>query len=216
MQNHISTFTFMWTYIIVTVILFAIGILLLKLPHLEWLREKDKAFNFFMSLLSSFIAFFIALSINTHIEELNKKENLVKMLKAADLSLENSEMKIQGMYLNPANAGENLWDILQYAPLETPKIYSALETNDLVNNYFSSNAFQAYIICNDNMQSFVKRINSDKISDEHRLALLQDYKAYIKLAKNLNKVELEKLQNKISPSEETKKLQELSKSLTIK
>lgn len=189
---------------------------MLKLPHLEWLREKDKSFSFFMSLLSSFIAFFIALSINTHIEELNKKENLVKVLKAADLSLENSEMKIQGMYINPANAGENLSDILQYAPMETPKIYAAMETNDLVNNYFSSNAFQAYIICNDNMQSFIKRINSDKISEEHRLALLQDYKAYLKLAKDINKVELEKLENKISPSEETKKLQELSKSLTIK
>ena len=206
----------MLVYIIATLALFAIGIILFKLPHLEWLREKEKSFNFFMSLLSSFIAFFIALSINTHIEELNKKSNLIKLLKAADLSLENNEMKIQGMYLNPANAGENISGILQYAPLEIPKIYSAMETNDLVNNYFSSNAFQAYIICNDNMQSFIRRINSDKITDEHRLALLHDYKSYIKLAKSINKVELEKLQDKISATEETNQLRELSKSLTIK
>lgn len=206
----------MWVYILATLVLLSISIILLRLPQLQWLREKDKSFSFFMSLMSSFIAFFIALSINTHIEELNKKKNLVKLLKAADLSLENSEMKIQGMYLNPANAGENLSDLLQYAPLDVPKIYSGMETNDLVNNYFSNNAFQAYIICNDNMQSFIKRINSDKISDSHRMSLFQDYKAYLKLAKSINNVELELLQGKISKSEETAKLQQLSKNLTIR
>lgn len=206
----------MWIYILAVIILLAISILLFKLPQLAWFREKEKAFNFFMSLISSFIAFFIALSINTHIAELSRKANLVKVLKAADLSLENNEMKIQGMYLNPANAGENIDDILQYAPLEVPKIYEGMETNDLVNNYFSNNAFQAYIICNDNMQSFVKRIGSNKITEEHRLSLIQDYKAYLKLAKDINNVELELLQDKISPTEETRKLQLLSKSLTIK
>lgn len=206
----------MLVYIVITLLLFAMGIVLLRLPHLEKLRKKDKSFAFFMSLLSSFIAFFSALTINTHVSELGRKNNLVKVLKAADLSLENSEMKIQGMYLNPANAGENLSEIMQYAPLEVPKIYSSMETNELVNDYFSSNAYQAYIICNDNMQSFIKRINSDKITDEHRMALLKDYKAYLQLAKQINKIELRRLQGDLSPSRETRELQELSKSLTIK
>ena len=190
--------------------------MLLKLPRFTKLRDNDKAFGFCISLLSTFIGFFFALCINTHLNEMTQKENLVKVLKASNLSLENNEMKIQGMYINPALSGQNLSDIIKFAPLELPKMYSSLETNTLVSDYFSSNAFQAYILCNDNMQSFIKRINTDGISDERRIALLEDYKKYVKLAKNINNIELKLLQGKINSSDETKQLQQISKDLTVK
>ncbi|MFC0344798.1 hypothetical protein [Epilithonimonas hispanica] len=86
---------------------------------------------------------------------------MVKVLDVTNLSSENSETKILGMYLNAAKKRVDISEIIQYAPVEIPKLYTNLETNSLVSDYLLSNAFQAYILCNDNLQTFVKKTKED-------------------------------------------------------
>lgn len=201
-------------YIIIAVILVLVVIFLINSSKLEGFRSKrGRTLEFFISLISTFIGFFFALSLNTMLADINQKENLVKLLDATNLSLENSEMKTKGMYLNPAKSGVDVSEIIQYSPLEIPKLYTNLETNSLVSDYFLSNAFQAYILCNDNLQTFVKGANAANASSEKKTLILEKYLAYLSLAKQVNSLEIKRLNGEISESDENAELQKLTKKI---
>jgi len=197
-------------YIIIAIGLVVLTLFLINSKLFDGLRaRKTRSFEFFISLISTFIGFFIALSLNTILSDINQKKNLVKVLDATNLSLENSEMKTQGMYLNAAKKGADISEIIQYAPMEIPKLYSNLETNSLVSDYFLSNAFQAYILCNDNLQTFVKSANASNVTSEKKVLILEKYLAYLNLAKQINTLEIKRLNGDISLSDEDQELQKL-------
>jgi len=197
-------------YIIIAIGLVILTLFLINSKLFDGLRaRKTRSFEFFISLISTFIGFFIALSLNTILSDINQKKNLVKVLDATNLSLENSEMKTQGMYLNAAKKGADISEIIQYAPMEIPKLYSNLETNSLVSDYFLSNAFQAYILCNDNLQTFVKSANASNVTSEKKVLILEKYLAYLNLAKQINTLEIKRLNGDISLSDEDQELQKL-------
>ncbi|MFC4162053.1 hypothetical protein ACFOWU_00180 [Epilithonimonas zeae] len=197
-------------YIIIAIGLVILTLFLINSKLFDELRaRKTRSFEFFISLISTFIGFFIALSLNTILSDINQKKNLVKVLDATNLSLENSEMKTQGMYLNAAKKGADISEIIQYAPMEIPKLYSNLETNSLVSDYFLSNAFQAYILCNDNLQTFVKSANASNVTSEKKVLILEKYLAYLNLAKQINTLEIKRLNGDISLSDEDQELQKL-------
>jgi len=201
-------------YIIIAVVLVLVVIFLINSSKLENFRSKrGRTLEFFISLISTFIGFFFALSLNTMLSDITQKENLVKLLDATNLSLENSEMKTKGMYLNAAKKGADISEIIQYAPVEIPKLYSNLETNSLVSDYFLSNAFQAYILCNDNLQTFVKGANATNASSEKKTLILEKYLAYLNLAKQVNTLEIKRLNGDISQSEEDQELQKLTQQI---
>ncbi|MPS73407.1 MAG: hypothetical protein E2590_09700 [Chryseobacterium sp.] len=201
-------------YIIISVALVLLTLFLINSKLFDGLRtRKTRSFEFFISLISTFTGFFIALSLNTILSDINQKKNLVKLLDATNLALENNVMKTQGMYLNAAKKGADISEIIQYAPLEIPKLYSNLETNSLVSDYFLSNAFQAYILCNDNLQTFVKSANATNASSEKKTLILEKYLAYLNLAKQVNTLEIKRLNGDISQSDEDQELQKLTKQI---
>ncbi|MDP9956663.1 hypothetical protein [Epilithonimonas hungarica] len=201
-------------YIIIAVALVLLTLFLINSKLFDGMRtRKARSFEFFISLISTFIGFFIALSLNTILSDINQKKNLVKLLDATNLSLENSVMKTQGMYLNAAKKGADISEIIQYAPVEIPKLYSNLETNSLVSDYFLSNAFQAYILCNDNLQTFVKSANATNATSEKKIQILEKYLAYLNLAKQVNTLEVKRLNGDISRSDEDQELQKLTKQI---
>jgi len=201
-------------YIIIAIILVLVTLFLINSKLFDGLRSKRaRSFEFCISLISTFTGFFIALSLNTILSDINQKQNLVKLLDATNLSLENSEMKTKGMYLNPAKSGVDVSEIIQYAPVEIPKLYTNLETNSLVSDYFLSNAFQAYILCNDNLQTFVKGANAPNASSEKKTQILEKYLAYLGLAKQVNTLEIKRLNGDISQSDENAELQKLTKQI---
>ena len=201
-------------YIILAAILVIITLFLINSSLVDGFRtKKARSFEFFISLISTFIGFFIALSLNTILSDINQKQNLVKLLDATNLSLENSEMKTKGMYLNPAKKGIDITEIIQYAPVEIPKLYTNLETNSLVNDYFLSNAFQAYILCNDNLQTFVKSANAANATSDKKTQILEKYLAYLNLAKQVNTLEIKRLNGDISQSDENLELQKLTQQI---
>jgi hypothetical protein len=201
-------------YIIIAIALVLVTLFLINSKLFDGLRTtKTRSFEFFISLISTFTGFFIALSLNTILSDINQKQNLVKLLDATNLSLENSVMKTQGMYLNAAKKGADISEIIQYAPVEIPKLYSNLETNSLVSDYFLSNAFQAYILCNDNLQTFVKSANATNATSEKKIQILEKYLAYLNLAKQVNTLEVKRLNGDISQSDEDLELQKLTKQI---
>ena len=201
-------------YIIIAIALVLVTLFLINSKLFDGLRtRKTRSFEFFISLISTFTGFFIALSLNTILSDINQKKNLVKLLDATNLSLENSVMKTQGMYLNVAKKGTDISEIIQYAPVEIPKLYSNLETNSLVSDYFLSNAFQAYILCNDNLQTFVKSANATNATSEKKVQILEKYLAYLNLAKQVNTLEVKRLNGDISQSDEDQELQKLTKQI---
>ncbi|KFC19738.1 hypothetical protein D3C87_1086050 [compost metagenome] len=204
-------------YILVVILLILVVVFLINSTLLDGFRSKrGRTLEFFISLISTFIGFFFALSLNTILSDINQKKNLVKLLDATNLSLENSEMKTQGMYLNPAKKGVDVAEIIQYSPIEIPKLYTNLETNSLVSDYFLSNAFQAYILCNDNLQTFVKGANAANASAEKKTQILEKYLAYLSLAKQVNTLEIKRLNGDISESDENQELQKLTQQIMNK
>ena len=201
-------------YIILAAILVIVTLFLINSSLLDGFRtKKARSFEFFISLISTFIGFFIALSLNTILSDINEKQNLVKLLDATNLSLENNEMKTKGMYLNPAKKGIDITEIIQYSPVEIPKLYTNLEINSLVNDYFLSNAFQAYILCNDNLQTFVKSANAANTSSDKKIQILKKYLTYLNLAKQVNTLEIKRLNGDISQSDENLELQKLTQQI---
>jgi hypothetical protein len=165
-------------------------------------------------LISTFTGLFVALSISTVLSDMNQKKNLVKLLTATNLSIESSEMRTQGMYINPSKKGADLNELIQNAPVEMPKLYGEMENNSLVSEHFSSNAFQAYILCSDNMETFVTNANIQSIPAEKKMEVLDKYLKYLTLAKQINVLEINKLKGEISQSKEDEEIKKLTQQLT--
>lgn len=198
-------------YFIIALIFIGVTIFLLNSKSLKKFREgeKKRTFDFLLSLISTFIGFFIALSLNTASGVVTQKKNLIKLLNTSSLSIDNTQMKVNGMYLQTAKAGNDITQILQTSPVELPRLYESLETNSLTNDYLSATAFQAYILCSDNMRFFVKSANATNTTNEQKVSVLEKYTKYLSLAKQINNLEVARLQDKISQSDEDVQLQKL-------
>ena len=202
-------------YIIVAVFLILFTLFLINPKLFDKFRKTNgRSFEFFISIISTFTGFFIALSLNTVLSVSTQKQNLVKLLNAANLSIENSEMKTKGMYINPAKNGADLNEIILYAPVELPKMFANMETNTLVSDYFSSNAFQAYILCIDNMSTFVRDLNATNISAEKKKPILETYLKFLNFAKQVNTLEIQRLSGDISTSQENDSLKTLNQQIS--
>jgi hypothetical protein len=180
----------------------------------EFRNRHKRTFEFFISLISTFTGLFVALSISTVLSDVSQKKNLVKLLTATNLSIESNEMRTQGMYLNPAKKGADINELIQNAPVEMPKLYGEMENNALVSEHFSSNAFQAYILCSDNMETFVKNANISHVTSERKMDVLNKYLKYLNLAKQINILEINKLNGEISQSKEDEEIKKLTQQLT--
>ena len=198
----------MITYIIISLILIIISLCLINFrKESPWRQNHNQTLNFIISLISTFTGLFIALSVNTFLDNINKKDNLIKLLNTTILAIENCQMKTKGMYLNTSKSGVNLTETLKKTPVTLPKLYPQLETNSLVNDYFTPNAFQAYIVCIDNMDTFVKNLgNTEQTNNGTKIEILSKYLKYLEFAKSLNQLEVERLEGNITEQQETNSL----------
>ncbi|WP_231492017.1 hypothetical protein [Pedobacter sp. Leaf170] len=201
----------MLTYGIISLVLVSVSLFLLNFKRESlWRKNNNETFSFVISLISTFTGLFIALAVNTFLDNINKKNNLVKLLNTTNLAIENCQMKTKGMYLNTSNSGVNLTETLKKTPVELPKLYPQLENNDLVNDYFSANAFQAYIVCIDNMETFVKNLaNVEQTNNGTKIEVLNSYLKYLEFAKRINNLEIERLDGKITDEQETNSLKKI-------
>ncbi len=198
----------MITYVIISLILIIISLCLINFrKESPWRQNHNQTLNFIISLISTFTGLFIALSVNTFLDNINKKDNLIKLLNTTNLAIENCQMKTKGMYLNTSKSGVNLTETLKKTPVTLPKLYPQLETNNLVNDYFTPNAFQAYIVCIDNMETFVKNLgNTEQTNNGTKIEILNKYLKYLEFAKSLNQLEVERLEGNITEQQETNSL----------
>jgi len=201
----------MLTYTVISLVLVATSLFLLNFRRdSQWRKNNNDTFSFIISLISTFTGLFIALSVNTFLDNIDKKNNLIKLLNTTNLAIENCQMKTKGMYLNTSNSGLNLTEILKKTPVELPKLYPQLATNNLVNDYFTPNAFQAYIVCIDNMETFVKNLaNAEQNNNGTKIEILNRYLKYLEFAKSINNLEIERLGGNITEEQETTSLKKI-------
>jgi len=201
----------MLTYTVISLILVATSLFLLNFRRdSQWRKNNNDTFSFIISLISTFTGLFIALSVNTFLDNIDKKNNLIKLLNTTNLAIENCQMKTKGMYLNTSNSGLNLTETLKKTPVELPKLYPQLATNNLVNDYFTPNAFQAYIVCTDNMETFVKNLaNTEQNNNGTKIEILNRYLKYLEFAKSINNLEIERLGGNITEEQETSSLKKI-------
>lgn len=201
----------MLTYAVISLVLVATSLFLLNFRRdSQWRKNNNDTFSFIISLISTFTGLFIALSVNTFLDNIDKKNNLVKLLNTTNLAIENCQMKTKGMYLNTSNAGLNLTETLKKTPVELPKLYPQLATNNLVNDYFTPNAFQAYIVCIDNMETFVKNLaNTEQNNNGTKIEILNRYLKYLEFAKSINNLEIDRLGGNITEEQETSSLKKI-------
>ena len=96
-----------------------------------------------------------------------------------------------------------------------PKLYPQLETNNLVNDYFTPNAFQAYIVCIDNMETFVKNLgNDEQTNNGTKIEILNSYLKYLEFAKSINNLEIERLGGSLTEKQETDSLKTIVNQFT--
>ncbi len=207
----------MLTYTVISLVLVATSLFLLNFRRdSQWRKNNNDTFSFIISLISTFTGLFIALSVNTFLDNINKKNNLIKLLNTTNLAIENCQMKTKGMYLNTSTSGLNLNETLKKTPVDLPKLYPQLATNNLVNDYFTSNAFQAYIVCIDNMETFVKNLsNAEQNNNGTKIEILNRYLKYLEFAKRINNLEIERLGGKITEEQETSSLKKIVDQFTI-
>lgn len=201
----------MLTYAVISLILVATSLFLLNFRReSNWRKNNNDTFSFGISLISTFTGLFIALAVNTFLDNIDKKNNLIKLLNTTNLAIENCQMKTKGMYLNTSNAGLNLTETLKKTPVELPKLYPQLATNNLVNDYFTPNAFQAYIVCIDNMETFVKNLgNAEQNNNGTKIEILNRYLKYLEFAKSINNLEIQRLGGNITEEQETTSLKKI-------
>jgi amino acid transporter len=201
----------MLTYTVISLILVATSLFLLNFRRdSEWRKNNNDTFSFIISLISTFTGLFIALSVNTFLDNIDKKNNLIKLLNTTNLAIENCQMKTKGMYLNTSTSGLNLTETLKKTPVDLPKLYPQLATNNLVNDYFTSNAFQAYIVCIDNMETFVKNLgNTEQTNNGTKIEILNRYLKYLEFAKSINNLEIDRLGGNITEEQETSSLKKI-------
>ncbi len=201
----------MLTYAMIAFVLVATSLFLLNFRReSNWRKNNNDTFSFVISLISTFTGLFIALAVNTFLDNIDKKNNLIKLLNTTNLAIENCQMKTKGMYLNTSNAGLNLTETLKKTPVELPKLYPQLATNSLVNDYFTPNAFQAYIVCIDNMETFVKNLsNTEQNNNGTKIEILNRYLKYLEFAKSINNLEVERLGGNITEEQETTSLKKI-------
>ncbi|WP_293789129.1 hypothetical protein [uncultured Pedobacter sp.] len=201
----------MLTYAVISLILVATSLFLLNFRReSKWRKNNNDTFSFIISLISTFTGLFIALSVNTFLDNIDKKKNLIKLLNTTNLAIENCQMKTKGMYLNTSNSGLNLTETLKKTPVELPKLYPQLATNNLVNDYFTPNAFQAYIVCIDNMETFVKNLsNTEQNNNGTKIEILNRYLKYLEFAKSINNLEIERLGGNLTEEQETSSLKKI-------
>ncbi|WP_029284286.1 hypothetical protein [Pedobacter sp. R20-19] len=206
----------MLTYVIISLILIAISLFLINYKRdSPWRKDNNQTVSFIISLISTFTGLFIALAVNTFLDNINKKNNLIKLLNTTNLAIENCQMKTKGMYLNTSNAGVPLIEILKKTPVTLPKLYPQLETNNLVNDYFTPNAFQAYIVCIDNMETFVKNLgNDEQTNNGTKIEILNSYLKYLEFAKSINNLEIERLGGSLTEKQETDSLKTIVNQFT--
>ena len=204
-------------YILISLLLILISLFLINFKKIEKFRNDNKrTFDFTLSLVSTFTAFFIALSLNTILGGIQQKKNLVKLLNASNLAVGNAQMRTQGTYLNNMKNGISLTELLKTTPAELPRIFPNLEENDLVNTYFSANGFQAYIMCMDGMENFVNNLNAPNVPESSKIKAVNDYMNYLALAIKINTLERDRISGAISQSEEDNQLKTVASQLTIK
>jgi amino acid transporter len=201
----------MLTYTVISLILVATSLFLLNFRRdSQWRKNNNDTFSFIISLISTFTGLFIALSVNTFLDNIDKKNNLIKLLNTTNLAIENCQMKTKGMYLNTSTSGLNLTETLKKTPVDLPKLYPQLATNNLVNDYFTSNAFQAYIVCIDNMETFVKNLgNTEQTNNGTKIEILNRYLKYLEFAKSINNLEIDRLGGNITEEQETSSLKKI-------
>lgn len=206
-----------FNYILIALALIAISLFLINFRKIERFRNENKrTFDFILSLVSSFTGFFIALSLNTIMGGIQQKQNLVKLLNASNLAIENCQMRTQGTYINNVKNGSNLSELLKITPAELPRVYPNLQDNDLVTTYFSSNGYQAYILCIDGMENFVNNLNSSTLPDDRKIKAINDYMNYMSLAIQINKLEIDRINSNISQKEEDNQLKNIATQLASK
>ncbi|MFT4204065.1 MAG: hypothetical protein QM610_09150 [Chitinophagaceae bacterium] len=204
-------------YILISLLLILVSLFLINFKKIEKFRNENKrTFDFVLSLISTFTGFFIALSLNTILGIIQQKANLVKLLNASNLAIENCKMRTQGTYINGVKSGVNISELLKTTPAELPRIYPNLEEKDLVNSYFSANGFQAYILCMDGMENFVNNLNTAALSDDRKIKVVNAYMNYLTLATKINTLERDRINGDISQSDEDKQLQTIATQLTSK
>lgn len=204
-------------YILISLLLILVSLFLINFRKIEKFRNENKrTFDFFLSLISTFTAFFIALSLNTILGGMQQKKNLVKLLNASNLAVGNAQMRTQGTYVNNMKNGISLTELLKTTPAELPRIFPKLEENDLVNTYFSANGFQAYIMCMDGMENFVNNLNAPSIPENRKVKAVNDYLNYLALAIKINTLERDRISGSISQSEEDNQLKTIASQLTSK
>ncbi len=206
-----------FSYILISALLILISLFLINFKKIEKFRNENKrTFDFVLSLISTFTGFFIALTLNTVLGNIQQKQNLAKLLNASNLAIENNRMRTQGSYINGMKSGVSLTELVKTTPAELPRIYPNLEENDLVNTYFSANGFQAYIVCMDGMEKLVNNINSATIPETSKIKAVNDYLNYLALAQKINTLERDRIDGKISQNDEDSQLNTVINQLTAK
>lgn len=206
-----------FNYILISLLLILISLFLINFRKIEKFRNENKrTFDFVLSLISTFTAFFIALTLNTILGNIQQKNNLVKLLNASNLAVNNAQMRTQGTYINNMKNGISLTELLKTTPAELPRIFPSLEENDLVNTYFSSNGFQAYILCMDGMENCVNNMNGANIPEAQKIKAVNDYLNYLTFATKISTLERDRINNSISQNQEDNQLNTIVKQITTK
>jgi hypothetical protein len=176
-------------------IAFSIGLIIITIfltfwSKLEKFRKKyTELYNFGLTLVATFIGVFLAIYLTNFSEEKKEKNNVIKLLDATVLDLNNNINKAKTTYAIAKFGADSVYSSRKHIennPLQLPRLFQSIVNNEVVLRHLSKQGIQYYHMCADNIVSLQTSINEGKaIEDSILLSTVQVYVKQMEFAKKI-------------------------------
>ncbi len=157
---------------------------------LEKFRKKySEFFNFGLTLVATFVGVFFAIYLTNNSEEKKERNNVIKLLDATVLDLNNNINKTNTIYAIAKFGADSIFSSKKHIennPIQLPRLFQSIVNNEVVLRHLSKQGIQYFHICADNIVSIQTSINeSVAIEDSTLLSIVQIYVKQMEFAKKI-------------------------------
>lgn len=144
--------------------------------------QNQDFFNLILTIAATFIGVFLAITLSNKSEITKERKNVIKLIDATSIALNNSISKSSAVYNVGKIANDTIFSPISNAinnPIRLPSLYFSLENNDLILRHFSSQGLNNYVF---NIEGIitVKQAIDESIKKKNAENIYYNIELYIK------------------------------------
>ncbi|WP_421754635.1 hypothetical protein [Croceimicrobium sp.] len=193
-------------YILFSFIIIAILIIItLSTKFSEFRKDNADFLGLIITIAATFIGVFLAITFTNNSELQKDKKNVIKILDAASIDIDNSLNKtIATLNIGKifADSTYSAVEHVKHNPIRMPSLFSSFIENDLILRHFTPEGLQNYSFCMEGLKTIHETIKISEIKNNS--SILDNVEIFIKhleFSKYLISVERAVLNRDISNSQ---------------